>query len=202
MSTSRGGDVTWRTVAEQWAPIYGHEAAYEVSDLGRVRSLNRVIQRRDGTPYPVRGQMMRTHLKDGYPAVSLNGGKRRGVRIHVLVLEAFAGPRPEGMEACHNNGNSTDCRLTNLRWDTVSENRRDLIRHGTHAQARKTHCLRRHPLIPGNLIPSVVRRGGRSCYACDLARGYLRKHPEAEFQATADRYFKRLIDGMQAGGQP
>jgi hypothetical protein len=51
--------------------------------------------------------------------------------IHVLVLTAFVGPRPTGLHACHNNGNSLDNHLTNLRWDTVRENALDRIRHGT-----------------------------------------------------------------------
>jgi hypothetical protein len=51
--------------------------------------------------------------------------------VHRLVLEAFVGPCPAGMEACHNNGVRTDNRLENLRWDTRSANCRDRIRHGT-----------------------------------------------------------------------
>lgn len=70
-----------------------------------------------------------------------NGGRlyvvlyRDGVRhptkyIHRLVLEAYVGPCPKGMEACHKNGNPFDNRLSNLRWDTRSENQRDTVRHG------------------------------------------------------------------------
>lgn len=58
--------------------------------------------------------------------------------IHRLVLEAFAGPCPAGMEACHNNGNHFDNRLKNLRWDTHSENTYDSLRHGTFSVARLT----------------------------------------------------------------
>lgn len=45
--------------------------------------------------------------------------------IHKLVLEAFVGERPSGMQACHGNGDKTDNRLVNLRWDTVKANHRD-----------------------------------------------------------------------------
>jgi hypothetical protein len=49
-----------------------------------------------------------------------------------MVLEAFVGPRPEGMQACHFPDRSTrNNRLENLRWDTGSENTIDKIRHGT-----------------------------------------------------------------------
>jgi hypothetical protein len=44
----------------------------------------------------------------------------------------FRGPCPPGMEACHNNGDPTDNRLCNLRWDTHANNEADKIRHGTY----------------------------------------------------------------------
>lgn len=58
--------------------------------------------------------------------------KKRSTRmVHRLILEAFVGPCPPGMEACHWNGNPTDNRLENLRWDTPQENTNDKYRHGT-----------------------------------------------------------------------
>lgn len=51
--------------------------------------------------------------------------------LHSLILEAFVGPRPTGMHACHNNGIKSDCRLSNLRWDTPKANMADKIAHGT-----------------------------------------------------------------------
>ena len=61
-----------------------------------------------------------------YPVVMLSKGSiAQGVKcakVHVLVLEAFVGPRPAGYDACHDNGNKRDNRLTNLRWDTRSNN--------------------------------------------------------------------------------
>ena len=52
-------------------------------------------------------------------------------KIHRLLLETFVGKCPKGMEACHNNGNRLDNKLKNLRWDTLSSNRKDSIWHGT-----------------------------------------------------------------------
>lgn len=72
--------------------------------------------------------------EDGYVAVCLySHGRRRYVRMHVLVLECFVGPCPPGMEACHENGIRHDCRLVNLRWDTRRANHADKRRHGTTA---------------------------------------------------------------------
>lgn len=67
----------------------------------------------------------------GYLGVGLSNGTRHQKYVHRLVLEAFVGPCPEGMEACHNNGNRKDNRLINLRWDTGKANNHDKIAHGT-----------------------------------------------------------------------
>lgn len=68
----------------------------------------------------------------GYPLVTLcHNGKRRRVQVHVLVLEAFVGPRPPGMDGCHNDGDTRNCNLDNLRWDTRQGNMADQLRHGT-----------------------------------------------------------------------
>jgi hypothetical protein len=75
--------------------------------------------------------------KDGYVAVSLGGGNKW--LVHRLVLFVFVGPCPEGMEACHNNGDRADNRLENLRYDTHSANQGDSIRLGTFAQMGERH---------------------------------------------------------------
>jgi hypothetical protein len=55
----------------------------------------------------------------------------RHVHVHTLVLEAFVGPCPPGLECCHEDGVRTNNTLRNLRWDTRPANRQDSIRHGT-----------------------------------------------------------------------
>lgn len=56
---------------------------------------------------------------------------QKSVKLHALILEAFRGPCPAGMEACHGNGIPADCRLDNLRWDTPKGNTADKHQHGT-----------------------------------------------------------------------
>jgi hypothetical protein len=58
------------------------------------------------------------------------GGKLHPKSIHRLVLETFRGPCPEGLEACHNDGNPLNNNLNNLRWDTHSSNMADRDKHG------------------------------------------------------------------------
>lgn len=65
-------------------------------------------------------------------------GNQASFYIHHLVLNAFVGPCPEGMEACHNNGDSTNNILKNLRWDTKKSNERDKVKHGTRLYGEKS----------------------------------------------------------------
>lgn len=67
---------------------------------------------------------------------SHRGGYQR--RVHRLVLEAFAGPAPAGMEGCHDDGDPTNNSITNLRWDTHAANVRDTVEAGRHARG-ETH---------------------------------------------------------------
>ncbi len=70
---------------------------------------------------------------DGHLRIVLyRNGERHRKLVHRLILETFIGPCPVGMETCHNNGNPSDNRVENLRWDTHSNNNRDAVKHGTH----------------------------------------------------------------------
>jgi hypothetical protein len=112
-----------------WKPVVGYEGLYEVSDQGRVRSIEH--QTKLG-PRGGRVLSRATEKRLGYVKVNLyRDGKARSVRVHCLVLEAFRGSCPEGMEGCHDNGNRSDNRLDNLRWDTRPANHADKHRHGT-----------------------------------------------------------------------
>jgi len=110
---------------EEWRPIRGYPG-YEVSDMGRVRSHHSWR----GMPGP-RILKASRHRK-GYLAVSLcRGGARLSQRVHVLVLGAFVGPRADGYQCRHLDGNPGNNRPGNLAWGTAKENVADAIGHGT-----------------------------------------------------------------------
>ncbi|AEK09646.1 HNH endonuclease [Mycobacterium phage Mozy] len=132
--------------------------------------MDRLLIFKDGRSRRAKGRILKpwTLKRVGHQCVGL--ADRRKSLVHVLVLEAFVGPRPEGMNACHNNGIPNDNRVENLRWDTPSENNRDLIRHGTHVQARKTHCPQGHEYTPENTRLYLYEGGWRRyCRACQLS---------------------------------
>lgn len=134
---------------EIWRPAVGLPN-YEVSDKGRVRSLGRTFQRR-GCQVRVRERILGGWIKRraGRPmfrGVTLGRtGHRYYTRIHRLVLEAFVGPCPPGMEGCHNDGNPLNNLLANLRWDTHVNNLRDAVTHGTFVPP-PVHWGEAHPL--------------------------------------------------------
>ena len=125
---------------ERWLPVPDYEGFYEVSSLGRVRSLVRMTARgRRG------GRMKETPPGTcGYPVVSLWAhGTGRTVAVHVLIAAAFLGSRPAGMEVRHLDGDPSNCVLSNLAYGTHAENMRDMLAHGT-ARKPGTHCSRGH----------------------------------------------------------
>lgn len=132
---------------ERWLPVIGSEDSYQVSDKGRVCSLDRVILYADGRRQPLKGRVLQPTISgrnkktgNGYRAVSI--GKRGKVKVCVLMAEAFIGPRPfMGARLRHLNDNSLDDRLENLAWGTDSDNKRDLVRNGRHNMTRKTRTV-------------------------------------------------------------
>lgn len=180
---------------EEWRPVVGWEGCYEVSDLGNVRSVDRYRTHvcRDGkhTLSLRRGKPLKQNVaKRGYRVVALYNPPVRGKgrQVHRLVLEAFVGPCPPGMEACHCNGISDDNRLVNLRWDTRSNNNLDTVLHGTHRNARKTHCVQGHEFTADNTIVTKTGSCRRRCRVCEQQRDrdrYRRKVDSAERRKSA-----------------
>lgn len=169
-------------MTEVWRPIPGYEGAYEVSSLGRFRSLDRVIAvRRNGTTHShrVRGRMLRPKRREeGYVDITLcHEGRGTTYLAHSLVLAAFRGPRPPGMECCHDNGVRDANHLDNLRYDTPGGNLADRKRHGTHPQGMVNPravlteaCVRKIRAQPQRSIASLGREFGVSPGAIWFAR--------------------------------
>jgi hypothetical protein len=102
--------------------------------------------------------------RSGYLRVTLcRPATKKAVLVHHLVLIAFVGPRPEGFDGCHNDGNPANNCLDNLRWDTPSGNMRDKRKHGTDHNLRKTHCPKGHPYAGANLGRDSRGRVCRKC---------------------------------------
>ncbi len=114
---------------EIWKAVVGYEGEYEVSNMGRVRSVDRISVTVRGVEKFLRGRMLRPGPRpSGHLTVALTGSKTHNV--HTLVLEAFVGPRPTPMhEARHLDGHENNNRLDNLEWSTKTRNRQDRKYH-------------------------------------------------------------------------
>ena len=123
---------------EIWKDIEGYEGLYQVSNMGRVRSLDHTILSRNRfgeSHFTYRGRI----LKLGY---NLSGYKRavlavrnshKHVQVHRLVAEAFI-PNPENKETVnHIDGNKENNCVNNLEWTTIRENINHAVKTGLHS---------------------------------------------------------------------
>jgi HNH endonuclease/NUMOD4 motif len=171
--------------SEEWRPVVGFERVYEVSDQGQVRRSERP------------DRMLRQSTgKGGYQLVQLTHGaaKRKTGQVHRLVLEAFLGPKPEGLICCHTNGNPADNRLANLRYDTYSANGLDSVLHGTCFQSSKDRCPAGHLYDEKNtrFVKTTFGSGiGRQCRTCDRRRQQEKRAANREAYNAAARERRR-----------
>ena len=135
---------------ETWRQIAGYPG-YQISDQGRVRSIDRTITRktkRGPVLARLKGRVLAVCMANSGYLVAMIGRARP--YVHDLVLTAFVGERPAGYQAAHYNGDRRDNTPGNLRWASRSDNEADKLRHGTRltgamtSNGRKTSCKRGH----------------------------------------------------------
>ena len=123
---------------ELWRPVIGWEGFYEVSDLGRVKSLARTTCK----GVEIRERILRQVVgSNGYLKVGLRAnGKGATKSVHGLVAAAFIGPRPSGLVVLHDTGGSLDNRLANLSYGTQAKNMGpDRLRDDTHIRGERNY---------------------------------------------------------------
>lgn len=122
---------------ENWKNIPGYEGRYQVSDRGRVRSLDHLVRlvSRAGTEIlrTSPGRLLKPGTCDRHGHCSVAIGRGNSQMVHSLVAQAFIGPRPPKHDVAHLNGNGADNRLENLAYVTRSENNRHVVFHGRRA---------------------------------------------------------------------
>lgn len=184
---------------EIWKDVVGYEGLYQVSSSGQVKRVPRTMKNVNGRFSKVPGGLRKQKIQsNGYLTVNLS--KDNKVKFHLthkLVAEAFLGPRPEGADICHNDGDKKNNCVSNLRFDSHSENCNDRARHGVCHSASKSKCPRGHDLdLKGNngSDPRSLAKGWRKCKACSRADAMRRRYPDLanHYQEVSDYYFDHL----------
>jgi hypothetical protein len=162
------------TDIETWLPISGYEGIYEVSSLGRVRSLPRIFTRKmpDGSSqsWLTKLKVLRPGTRRGYRYVCLyrDGGKLTH-RVHRLVIQAFGGPPPSpDAMCCHGDGNRGHNAPRNLRWGTGKDNAADRLKHGTEAIGERARTAK----LTEQDVVNIRRRHSAGASTRLLARDY------------------------------
>lgn len=125
-----------RRCMENWKAIAGYEGMYEVSDFGRVRSVDREVRRNDGITQVYSSKILKPRTNRGYLSVALSkNGSPRFMAIHRLVGCAFIENPENKLEINHLDENPQNNCATNLVWCTRKEN----VNWGTCHQRSITH---------------------------------------------------------------
>lgn len=170
---------------ELWKPVVGYEGYYEVSSEGRVRSVTRTIHFADGRVRTFKGRLLKQKKhRYGYPLVTLCRGmaNKKWRLVHVLVMRAFKGPCPPGLEVCHNELGCSP-KLSGLRYDTRKNNFADKHRHGTYVCGIKHHSahilprqVRSIQKATGTISNIAARFGVSRTHAWNVRNGKRRSH--------------------------
>lgn len=118
---------------EIWKPIPGFEGSYSASNLGNIRSEDRVVKHFSGGPKRVKGKLLKPWTsKHGYLYVGLAIGESLCTKqaVHRLVLSAFDKAMPKEFDCCHKDSDRTNNHVGNLRWDTRAGNMQDAVKLG------------------------------------------------------------------------
>ena len=134
---------------EIWKDIPGYGGHYMASNLGRIMTKERKVEKFCGlfgknVNQTYKSRILKPSKADKYGHMSVHlgvDGKKYSCAVHRLVLFAFVGLPQEGYEACHNNGIASDNRIENLRWDTHANNNLDRKNHGKYAKGEN------HPMF-------------------------------------------------------
>lgn len=175
------------SIQELWLPISGYIGIYEISDMGRIRTLERDIYYKKGKNQYKRVQkpkiMKLQENRGGYLWINLNrAGKHKVARIHRLVAKAFI-PLVNGKYIVnHKNGIKTDNRVVNLEWTTSAENNL----HAYEVGIKKSHRAG----YSDYYIFMVLRLLER--YTCSEVAKSLKMQPSSVHQVANKKSYKRV----------
>lgn len=162
-------------MTEVWKDIKGYEGYYQVSNLGRVKSLDRLVIGKDGKKYLYKGKLLAGRENGhGYLIVDLyKDGIPKKRTIHCLVAEAFI-PNPENKPTVdHINRVTTDNRAENLRWATMNE---QADNRGGASAKKPVVAIKGETVLYFESTKQAEKYGFVSSAICACCRGKRRTH--------------------------
>lgn len=159
-------------MTEVWKDIPGYEGRYQVSDLGRVRSVDRYVRTvykdgREGTRL-VKGRVLAWGLSRGYPIVHLF--PKGTVAVHLLVARSFVPGEAPGRGVNHKDGVKANSAASNLEWVTKSRNQQHAVETGLKPQAIRVQCPR-----TGRVFQSIAQAAkAAQCRARTVSQQWVR----------------------------
>lgn len=172
---------------EIWRPVPGFEGRYDVSDQGRVRGwVNNYGNQR------VEPKVLKPGKDTGgymlFTLVRSKGAKKENWLGHRLVMLAFVGPMPEGMQTRHLDGDPWNNRLSNLAYGTGEENQADRVEHGTDHRGERQHFAK----LTDTIVIQARIAAALGARHCDLARDH----------GVTQTTMMKAINGMTWGHLP
>lgn len=132
-------------VMEKWKYIEGYEGIYQVSDLGRIRSVDRYVKHSRGEfKKPKKGKVLKQcdTSKSNYTTINLSkNGKTKTYYVHRLVALAFCVKEEGKNYVNHIDGNTRNNNYRNLEWCTAKENSRHMVKNGLFKNKEKETIL-------------------------------------------------------------
>lgn len=170
-------------VIEVWKNIPDYEGFYQVSNFGRVKSIKRIIIRKNGTKYFCPEKLIKYVTNKGYKYLCLcKNGKVKRFGVHQLVLRAFVGVQEKGMEVRHLDNNPSNNKLENLAYGTKSDNMQDAVRCGS--------LSRCHTNLTDEQVIAILSDNRR---ICEIAKFYNINNGTV-VAIKQRKYFKHLKD--------
>ena len=148
---------------EVWRDVVGYEGLYMVSNFGRVKSVERFVDREDGKVNHVLEKLItvRYNSRTGRPEVGLHkNGKRKLVKLYRIVAEAFIENDDVVNKTCvnHKDGCVVNCKANNLEWCTYSENLQ-------HSYDELNRAINKPSVRRRNVIVINKKDGSKNTYA-------------------------------------
>ena len=144
---------------EVWKDIINYEGLYQISNLGNLRSVDRVVAGKNNTTRRVKGCIIKPFCFKGYSCVKLSkNNKTKHFKLHRLVILCFNYVDDyQNFDVNHLDGNKQNNLLTNLEWCSRLENIVHAVKIGLNSQSISIEAFKNENVYSSESIASLAR---------------------------------------------